>query len=368
MPSRRGHRCRSRGEFAVATEPNTLPNMILAPALQPGDLVGVFTPSSPAHVFSRERYLNGLKTLRGMGFEVLEGALTARAVDQGYRSGTPRERAEELMALFRNCDVRAIVATIGGSNSSSLLPFLDFDEIRANPKVFCGYSDVTALHMAIWTRATLSTFYGPAIVPSLGEFPNGFEFTRRSFLEATVHHRAGERALAPPPHWSNQAPRFTDPASLDAAQRIWRDNLGWRTLSPGRTTAPLICANLNTLVALAGTGFFPDLTGHVLLIEEMAAPFSRYERNLRQLQLMGVFERLSGLIVGKAELPDPEGAPFTADDLLREVVGDVGYPVVVDMDVGHTHPSITLAQGTMVRLEAESGGPGALTVMRSMVC
>src|SRR6185312_15585163 len=123
--------------------------MILAPALRPGDLVGVFAPSSPAHVACRERYLDGLRTLRGMGFEVVEGPLTAQARDQGYRTGTPRERADELMALFRRHDVRAIVSTIGGANSSSLLPFLDFDEIRAAPKVFCGYSDVTSLHMAL---------------------------------------------------------------------------------------------------------------------------------------------------------------------------------------------------------------------------
>lgn len=341
--------------------------MILAPALNPGDIVGVFTPSSPAHLSSRERYFNGLSTLRGMGFGVVEGALTASAVGQGYRSGTPQQRAQELMALFRRSDVRAIFATIGGSNSSSLLPYLDFEAIRANPKVFCGYSDVTALHMAIWTQSRLSTFYGPAVVPSLGESPDGFEFTRRSFLNATMYHREGERVLAPPPRWSDQAPRFTDAASLDPANRVWHANPGWRTLLPGRCTAPLICANLNTLVALAGTRFFPDLADHVLLIEEMAAPFSRYERNLRQLQLMGVFDRLAGLVVGKPESPDPEGAPFTAEDLLREVIGAVGYPVVVDMDVGHTHPSITLAQGSLVRVEASNDGSASLVVTRSMV-
>ena len=126
--------------------------------------------------------------------------------------------------------------------------------------------------------------------------------------------------------------------------------------------------NLNTLVALAGTPFFPDLAAHVLLIEEMAAPFSRYERNLRQLQLIGVFDKLAGLVVGKPECPDPEGAPFDADELLREVIGAVGYPVLVDVDVGHTHPSITLAQGTLVALDAGENGRCSLTVMKPMVC
>jgi len=340
--------------------------MILAPALRPGDLVGVFTPSSPAHVTFRDRYLAGLRTLRGMGFEVVEGPLTAQATAQGYRSGSPRERAAELMALFRRPDVRAIVSTIGGANSASLLPYLDFDEIRAAPKVFCGYSDVTSLHMALWTQAGLSTFHGPAVVPSFGEPPDGFEFTRRSFLDAVMHHREGPRRLEPPARWSRQAPRFNDPASQDPASRTWLDNAGWRTLVPGRADARVVCANLNTLVALAGTPYFPRLDGHVLMIEEMLAPLSRYERNLRQLQLMGVFDGLSGLIVGKPEAPDAEGAPFTAEELLLEVLGDVRYPVACDFDGGHTHPMVTLAQGTRVVLDATPAG-AALTVMAPMV-
>jgi muramoyltetrapeptide carboxypeptidase len=346
--------------------------MLLAPALQPGDRVGVFTPSAPAHVTARDRYLNGLRTLREIGFDVVEGLLTAKAqwpdatCTQGYRSGSPRERANELMSLFLDPDVRAIIATIGGANSSSLLPYLDFDAIRANPKVFCGYSDVTSLHLALWTKAGLSTFYGPAVVPSFGEFPSGFEGTRRSFLDATMLHRTGERALVAPARWSREAPRFGDPASHDPLQRAWQDNLGWRVLVPGRVRAPVICANLNTLVSVAGTRYFPDLTGHVLLIEEMAAPLSRYERNLRHLQLLGTFDRLAGLLVGKSETPDREGAPFTADDLLREVIGDVSYPVAVDLDVGHTHPSLTLALGTPIDVDA-TGEFVTITVLAPMV-
>jgi muramoyltetrapeptide carboxypeptidase LdcA involved in peptidoglycan recycling len=340
--------------------------MIRPPALSPGDVIGVFTPSVPAHVMYRERYQNGLRTLQSIGFAVKEGSLTARSISQGYRSGTPRERADELMALFRDPCVQAIVSTIGGANSSSLIPYLDFDEIRAHPKVFCGYSDVTSLHMALWTQAGLSTFYGPAVVPSFGEFPSGFPETIASFLDATMHHRQGVRHLEPPPRWSRQGPRFSGPDAQDPAARQWQDNAGWRALVSGSVTAPVICANLNTLVCLAGTCNFPDLEGHILAIEEMSAPFSRYERNLRQLKLMGVFDCIAGLVIGKPEAIDSEGAPFTAEELLREITGDVAYPVCCDVDFGHTHPMITLAQGTPLRLEA---GPETtrLTVMAPMV-
>jgi muramoyltetrapeptide carboxypeptidase LdcA involved in peptidoglycan recycling len=340
--------------------------MIRAPALRPGDCIGVITPSSPAHVAHRDRYLNGLRTLRTMGFEVVEGSLTARATAQGYRSGSPEDRAAELMALFVRPEVRAIIATIGGSNSASLLPFLDFDAIRAHPKVFCGYSDVSSLHMALWTQAGLSTFHGPAVVPSFGEFPSGFDYTRESFLDAVMRHRSGRRALAPPPHWSREAPRFDDPAAVDPACRVWQANPGWRTLVSGHAVAPVLCANLNTLVSLAGTRFFPSVGGHILMIEEMAAPFSRYERNLRQLQLMGVFDTLAGLVVGKPEMPDCEGAPFSAQALLMEVIGSPRYPVVVDFDGGHTHPMVTLAQGALLEVDA-STERAALTLAAPMV-
>jgi muramoyltetrapeptide carboxypeptidase LdcA involved in peptidoglycan recycling len=330
--------------------------MIRPPALQPGDLIGVVTPSSPAHVTSRERYLHGLQTLRTMGFEIVEGPLTARAVHQGYRSGSPIERAQELMALWRRPDVRAIISTISGSNASSLLPELDFEYLRSHPKIFCGYSDVTSLHMAIGRRAGLSTFYGPAVVPSFGEFRAGFDFTRESFLDATLRHRAGSRRLQAPTRWSCKAPRFNDPASRNPGSRTWQDNAGWRALVPGEVRAEVVCANLNTLVALAGTPYFPELEGRLLLIEEMAAPFSRYERNLRQLQLMGVFDRVAGLLVSKPEMPDPEGAPFGAEDLLLEVLGNVRCPVVVDLDCGHTHPMLTLAQGTPLAVTAHPDG------------
>lgn len=307
-----------------------------------------------------------------MGFDVVEGALTARArvpgavAAQGYRSGSPKERAGELMSLFLDPSVRAIISTIGGANSSSLLPYLDFDAIRANPKVFCGYSDVTSLHLAIWTKAGLSTFYGPAVVPSFGEFPAGFAVTWESFLDATVRHRVGSRRLVAPARWSRFAPRFNDPRSSIPSERRWQDNEGWRVVVPGCATAPVICANLNTLVSIAGTQYEPDLTGHILLIEEMAAPLSRYERNLRHLQLLGVFDRIAGLLIGKPEAPDLEGAPFTAEELLREVIGPVRYPVVMDIDVGHTHPSLTLALGTPIEVQA-TGESAHITVLEPMV-
>ena len=135
--------------------------IIAPPSLRQGDCVGVFTPSWPAHLLFPDKYQHGLAALRGLGFDVVEGHVTRARVSQGYRTASPQDRADELMRLVRDPGVHALVATMGGLNSSSLIPYLDFDALRAHPKVICGYSDITALHLAILHFAGVRTFLRP---------------------------------------------------------------------------------------------------------------------------------------------------------------------------------------------------------------
>jgi muramoyltetrapeptide carboxypeptidase len=335
-------------------------------ALRQGDTIGVFTPSFPAHVVFREKYLHGLGALRQMGFQVVEGSLTARASSSGYRSGSPTERAAEFMDLVRDPNVHGLITTIGGQNSSSLLPHLDFDVIRAHPKVICGYSDVTALLMAILTQAGLSTFYGPALVPSFGEWPTIDAYTRESFLDAVTRRAEGPRRLLPPALWSNHF-RDAKTAAWRTETRRFETNEGWRTLVPGAAEGPAIVANLNTLLALAGTRYFPPMTGVVLVMEQMDVRLSREERQLRQLEAMGVFDEIQALVVGKPETYEAEGAPFTYEELLREVLGgERSIPVVTNFDCGHTVPMLTLAQGCRISIHA-SENEAQITVDEPMV-
>ncbi len=341
-------------------------SLVKPKSLIPKSKIGIFTPSSPAHVKLRDKYLCGIEVLKRMEFEVIEGELTRSQKTEGYRAGTPKERAEEFMSLIRDDSISALISTIGGANSSSMIPYLDFDEIRANPKIICGYSDVTSLHMAILAYSGLSTFYGPAVVPSFGELPDILPYTKEYFLAATCHHRTGKRTFNPPKLWSNHC-RF-GPGEWKTVPREFLENKGWRALNPGSAQGHLIVANLNTLLTAAGTDYFPSLEGKILLIEEMDAPLSEEERNLRHLERLGVFDVISGLIVSKPERYDQQGAPFDYDDLVLELVGGGRkYPIVTQFDCGHANPMMTLAEMSEVSIEAKSGFETHIELLKPMV-
>ena len=164
------------------------------------------------------------------------------------------------MRLIRDPEIHALVATIGGLNSSSLIPYLDFDAIRAHPKVICGYSDITSLHLAILEFSGVRTFYGPAVINSFGEWPGVLEETRVSFLEAACDPQAAPRALLPPARWSNHF-RDAQTEAWRTEPRQFHSNPGWRALRQGTATGHTIIANLETLLAAAGTPYFPDVSG-----------------------------------------------------------------------------------------------------------
>jgi muramoyltetrapeptide carboxypeptidase len=341
--------------------------ILTPPALRQGNRVGVFTPSWPAHLLFPEKYQHGLGALRKLGFDVVEGALTGSRLSEGYRTGSAQERADEFMRLILDPRVHALIATIGGLNSASLIPYLDFDAIRARPKVVCGYSDITSLHLAILRFSGVRTFYGPAVINSFGEWPDVLEFTRVSFLDAVSDPHAAPRVLVPPKEWSNH---FRD-AQTDAwrtESRQYHPNAGWKALRAGTATGHVIVANLETLLAAAGTAYFPDLDGKILMIEDYNASLGLEERAFRQLERMGAFDVIIGLVVGKPERSDLQGAPFTYDDLVLEIVGSQrSFPIITNFDCGHTHPMLTIAEMTRITLSAGREFESSVVIEEAMV-
>jgi muramoyltetrapeptide carboxypeptidase LdcA involved in peptidoglycan recycling len=204
-------------------------------------------------------------------------------------------------------------------------------------------------------------------MPSFGEWPTVLPETRDSFLAATSRSEPGERELVAPRRYS----RHHRDAKGDAWRTIarqWLENPGPLTVHPGTIEAPCVVANLNTLVTAAGTDYFPELTGRILLIEEMNAKLSDEERNLRHLERLGVFEKIAGLLIGKPEMYSPQGAPFAYADLVREIVPlRPGVPVIMEVDVSHTVPMLTLAQETKLRVAAPLQQPARFFTLEPMV-
>ncbi|WGL59182.1 LD-carboxypeptidase [Pigmentibacter sp. JX0631] len=329
-------------------------NKIIKPkSLKLGATAGIFTSSSPAHIWFKEKYFHALEQLKTNGFEIYEGHLTRQFISQGYRTAPPKERAQEFMELIENPKVDFLIATIGGYNSSSLLPYLNFEKIAEAKKIISGYSDITSLHMGILTQANLSTFYGPAVIPTFGEWPEGFSDSIASFKNLSSESKLNNYKIKPFKYWSNH---FRNALNLEwkTGERKYNSNNGGKILNNGYAEAPIIIANLNTLCALAGTKYFPDLKGKILLIEEEQAPFPEEERSLTHLKFLGVFDKIVGLIIGKPEVLENKNAPFTYEDLILEIVGKRNYPIISQFDCGHTHPSHTLAQMLNVKIEAEN--------------
>lgn len=323
---------------------------VLPPRLLPGDTIGVLSPSWGGlgrfpHRLERARgYLESL----GYGLKLAPHALG----DTGYVSGTPEERAGDIHAMFADPEVKAIVAAIGGDHSCHLLPLLDFDLIARNPKIFMGYSDITVLNVAIHQQTGLITFNGPAVVTDFAENPRMPGYTEQYFLRAVA---TGEAigAVEASPDWTEEILDWSTQAD-SARARTMQPSAGWTWLRGGLGEGPLIGGCLESLQHLRGTDFWPDLDGAILFLEtsEEAPSPQTVDGILMDYENMRVFERISGLIVGR---------PMRYTDDMRRLLHKVllertaryAWPLVADMDFGHTSPQFTLPLGVRARVDGE---------------
>ena len=319
-----------------------------APKLKKGDAIAVFSPSSPVTATVPVRYRRGRKYLEGKGLRFIEGSLTGK--QDFYRSGTIAERAEELNELIRNPEVRCIMAAIGGMNSNSLLPYIDYDALKRDPKIIVGYSDVTALLLGIYAKTGLTTYYGPAVVASFGEFPPFVDETWRYFESIVMDTSEIPHILPTPEEWTDE---FINWSTQDRAKKGESNRLV--TLNGGKATGRLIGGNLNTMQGIWGTEYMPPIRGgDILFIEDSLKDAATIERSFSLLKLSGIFDRIGGLILGKHEKFDDLGSGRRPYEILREVMGKVNFPVLAEFDCCHTHPMLTLPIGCRAELDADA--------------
>lgn len=315
--------------------------LIKPKALKPGDTLGIVACSTPITASSNETIERAYKRLRERGFNLLE-APNCRKI-YGHAAGAIKDRVMALHDFFRDSKVDGILHYWGGYQSHQLLEYLDYDLIKKRPKPFIGYSDTTALQIGLYSKIGLVTFSGPAGI-TYGK-PVVPEFTWGHF-EKVVMNPDVPLKLGTSREYSDN-PWYIDPDK----QMRFEPNQGWRIFRKGRAEGAIVAGNLGTMLLLAGTEYWPDLRGKILFVEDDEAESTKtMDRKYTQLRHMGVYEQISGMVVGRFH----RDVKFRDDDSLGMILGDAlrGYdfPVITGVDFGHTDPLVTLPIGIKCRV------------------
>jgi muramoyltetrapeptide carboxypeptidase len=292
--------------------------------LKQGDLIGVVAPASPP--IDRSRIQKGVRYLESLGYRVLPGKHLEAS--KGFLAGSDTQRAEDLNAMIRNPLVRGIFGLRGGYGSARILPLVDYAALRRDPKVIVGFSDLTALQLAIWRRIGLITFSGPLVAV---EFAAGIDpFTEEHFWRLITSAKKPGKL----------------PLPADTQLECWK---------PGKSEGPLLPANLAMLGSLLATRYSPKLQGAVLALEDVGEHLHRIDRLFTQLSLAGVTSSIAALLLGQftqCTPSRPEYDPVSIEDVLRDHVHPVPGPVLANLPYGHLPQRLTLPVGLPVRVNA----------------
>lgn len=314
--------------------------------LKAGDSIGIFSPSSPITYSCPKRFARGKKYLEDKGFKIVEGNLTGKY--DFYRSGSIKQRADELNELIRNPEIKCIMSTIGGMNSNSILPYIDYDAFKRNPKIIIGYSDVAAILLAIYAQTGIRTFYGPALVASFGELSPFVDDTYKYFREILIDKVKLPYIYKTPEYWTDE---YINWETQDRSKEKRENN--WITVYEGKVRGRVIGGNLNTMQGIWGSKYMPEIKdGDILFIEDSLKDAATVERSFSFLKVNGVLDRICGIILGKHELFNDLKTGRKPYEILIEVLGDRKLPFISDFDCCHTHPMMTLPIGCEIELNA----------------
>ena len=253
----------------------------------------------------------------------------------GYLAGTDRDRAADLNAAFADRSIRAVMAMRGGWGSQRLLPFLDWATIRANPKLLVGFSDITALHLAIQARAGFPTIHGPTA---------GSSWSKYSY--------AAFRDLA----FDGKLPLYRNPPGEQ--DRLVQRQGRTQTLRPGTAGGKLLGGNLTVLASLVGTPWLPDFSGAILFLEDTDEAPYRIDRMLTQIGQAGILRRVAGVVFGQCTNCKPSDGStslFTLDEVLAQHLTPLGVPVYTGAMFGHIDNQFSLPVGCRAEIDADAG-------------
>ena len=303
----------------------------------PGGTIGIVSPSSPSS------YASDLERLRQWGDDQgFRLKFFPHHNDRnGYLAGTDRDRAADLTAAFADPDVDAVLTMRGGTGGWRMVPYVDYSVIRDNPKFFSGYSDTTAIHLAIETQADVVTFYGASGSSLIGKGHS--RYTEQHFLRA-----------------------LTSGDALGEVEKDPDDPFTW-AIREGVAEGVLRGGCLTLLAQSAGTPYQPDWTGCIIFFEDIGEQPYRLDAYLTHLKLAGMFDGVAGVVVGEhvqcGSAPYKPAYPygsFTSEDVFRQHLEPLGVPVMVGLPCGHGRHLATLPLGVNARLDT---GDMSLTIL-----
>ena len=305
-------------------------NLLKPPALKKGDTIGIVAPAS--YCPEPSALVNGQESLEKLGFRTVVGK---HVVDRhGFLAGKDSDRLSDIEDMFRNPEIQGIICLRGGYGSSRFLPQLNYDLIRANPKVFIGYSDITALHAAIMRHCGLVTFWGPMVSSDMS--PSFTPYNRDSFLRA-VTKKVPIGAIDLP-----------DPT------------IPLQTLNDGAASGSLIGGTLSLLASSIGTPYDLDYDGAILFFEAVGEEPHRIDRMLTQLLHADKLTRVSGIVIGEcagcgsaSHNPAFPYGNFSIEEVFIERLCPLGVPILYGLTIGHGTYTATLPLGVQASIDGK---------------
>ncbi|WP_428307637.1 S66 peptidase family protein [Lacipirellula sp.] len=314
-----------------AAEPQKL---VWPKRLAPGDTIALIAPAGPPDREQVMRFKNHVEQ-RGYKVKLREDMFNV----EGYLAGSDKRRAEEFNEAFADPEVDGVLAVRGGYGCMRMMPLIDWDVVKKNPKLLLGYSDITALHAGM-NKVGIVSFHGPGPASGLGSEKGPTEFTGKYVLhavEATPESPAGPYTVEVP----------KDVSEVDS-------------FGKGKATGRLVGGNLSLISALEGTPYAIDTDGAILVIEDVNEAPYRIDRMIQQLKLAGKLDHIKGAVLGKFtedfvredKLTDDQR--FDTTGVLRQYFEDLGVPVLVNFPIGHYPQNCTVPLGGEVEVDADA--------------
>ncbi len=330
--------------------------LIIPKKLKKGDTITFISPSAGLAPFTMHRIEKAKAFFESEGYKVKMGKNSLK--NDGYVSASIEERVADIHDAFLDKDTACVICMIGGDHSNQLLKHIDWRIIKKNPKIFLGYSDISVLHYAFNKKANLQTYYGPCMITQFGENPKVFDYTWNSFKEfLTDESVTREHIIKPSSFWTDDSSLnwFTKDDLKRPRKKFKNDGYVW--LEEGKAKARIIGGCIPSINHILGTPYWVDPKNSIFFIDipegnDLSHGYSleNLDSHLADLDNVNLFDNIKGLIIGRPYHYSPKEQTKLISIIKKYTKGR--YPVLLNVNIGHADPIITLPIGSTVELDS----------------